>query len=358
MLTPTPLACALRAALFGLSLGSLSLGATAADVPASAAQANRFDFTVAPGPLDRALGAFGQQSGIMLAADSTLTLGLQSAGLKGRFSIDEGLAHLLTPLGLQALNEGGSYRLLPLPRSTSGGIELGATAVTANQLGTVTEGSGSYTPGTIATATRLVLTPRQTPQSVTVITRQHMDDFGLNTVDDVMRHTPGVSVSAYDSERSNYYARGFSINNFQYDGIPSAVRNVGYSAGNTLSDMAIYDRIEVLKGSTGLLTGAGSLGATLNLVRKKPTADFQGHAILGAGSWDDYRSELDVSGPLTDTGNIRGRAVAAYQDKHSYLDHYTRKTAVYYGTLEFDLSPDTLLTVGGDYQDNTPKGSS
>ncbi len=72
-----------------------------------------------------------------------------------------------------------------------------------------------------------------------------MDDFALDSVDDVMRHTPGITVSAYDTDRSNYHSRGFSINNFQYDGIPSAVRNVAYSAGNTLSDMAIYDRVEV-----------------------------------------------------------------------------------------------------------------
>ncbi len=71
--------------------------------------------------------------------------------------------------------------------------------MTANQLGNVTEDTGSYTPGYIATATRLVLTPKETPQSITVVTRQHMDDFGLNNVDDVMRHTPGITVSAFDS---------------------------------------------------------------------------------------------------------------------------------------------------------------
>lgn len=238
-----------------------------------------------------------------------------------------------------------------------GTLELGATSIISNQLGTITEESGSYTPGTIATATRLVLTPRETPQSISVITRKHMDDFGLNSIDDVMRHTPGVTVSTLDSERTEYSARGFAINNFQYDGIPM-LRNSAYSAGNTLSDMAIYDRIEVLKGATGLLTGSGDPGATINLIRKKPTHEFKGHFSLGAGSWDNYRSEIDVSGPLTESGNVRGRAVAAYQDKHSFQDHYERETSVYYGILEFDLSEDTLLTVGADYQDNVPEGSS
>lgn len=236
-------------------------------------------------------------------------------------------------------------------------LELSETTVTANQLGTITEASGSYTPGSIATATRLVLTPRETPQSISVITRRHMDDFGLTSIDDVMRHTPGISIATADSERSLYFARGFAINNFQYDGIPMT-RDSAYSAGNTLSDMAIYDRIEVLKGATGLLTGSGDPGATINLIRKKPTYEFQGHVSAGAGSWDNYRTELDVSGPLTDSGTVRGRAVAAYQDENSFRDHYSRKSKVYYGVLEFDLSPDTLLSVGADYQDNLPKGSS
>ena len=163
-----------------------------------------------------------------------------------------------------------------------------------------------------------MLTPRETPQTISVTTRQEMNDFALNSIDDVMRHTPGVSVVTYDSERTEYYARGFAIQNFQYDGIPMR-RDSAYSAGNTLSDMAIYDRIEVLKGATGLLTGSGDPGATINLIRKKPTRLFQGHAQLGIGSWDNYRSELDASGALNEAGTLRGRAVAAYQDKHSYL---------------------------------------
>ncbi|MGC5700771.1 TonB-dependent siderophore receptor [Pseudomonas sp. NFXW11] len=315
-------------------------------------------FAIARQSLANALDQLSNQSGLQIAYASSMAQGLESPGVSGRMSAEQALSKLLAGTGLGFERNGNNAVLLTRLAQSGQAMELEATQITSNQLGTVTEGSGSYTPGTIATATRMVLTPRQTPQSITVVTRQHMEDFGLNNVDDVMRHTPGITVSAYDTDRTNYYARGFSINNFQYDGIPSTVRNVAYSAGNTLSDMAIYDRVEVLKGATGLLTGAGSLGATINLVRKKPTAEFKGHASLGMGSWDNYRSELDISGPLTETGNVRGRAVAAYQDKQSFLDHYSRKTSTYYGILEFDLSPDTLLTVGGDYQDNIPKGSS
>ncbi|MDF3164311.1 TonB-dependent siderophore receptor [Pseudomonas proteolytica] len=351
----TPLASALRAIIVGLTVATASHAAMAATSQPATEQAPRLSYDIAAGSLDRVLGAFGNQAGVMIAIDSALAKGVQSQGLHGSFAVAEGLERLLAPLGMQAEYEQGSYRVVA--RAADGQVQLQATQISANQLGSITEGTGSYTPGTIATATRMVLTPRETPQSISVVTRQVMDDFGLNAIDDVMRHTPGITVSTYDTERTNYYSRGFSIVNFQYDGIPT-LRDAQYSAGQTLTDMALYDRVEVLKGATGLLTGAGGPGGTINLIRKKPTSEFKSSIELGAGSWDNYRSQIDVSGPLTETGNVRGRAVAAYQDKKSFLDHYSRKTGVYYGILEVDLDPDTLLTLGADYQDSDPKGSS
>lgn len=202
---------------------------------------------------------------------------------------------LASALGLAVFATTAQADDAPAPPKDDAAQTLQTVQVTANQLGTVTEGSDSYTPGTIATATRLVLSPRQTPQSISVITRQEMNDFALNGIDDVMKVTPGISIVTYDSERTEYYARGFAVQNFQYDGIPMA-RDSAYSAGNTLSDMAIYDRVEVLKGATGLLTGMGDPGATINLVRKKPTRALAGSATLGVGSWDTYRAEVDVGG--------------------------------------------------------------
>ncbi|MDR0210509.1 MAG: TonB-dependent siderophore receptor [Pseudomonas putida] len=340
----TPLVLAIQLAL--------PLLATALTAPLAHAESARFH--IPAGSLDDSLKRFAQQSGIAILYPSTTVKGLAAPALEGEYETEDGLARLLAGSGYRAQAGEHGYRLVALDKSAA--LELDSTSVISNQLGTITEGSGSYTPGTIATATRLVLTPRQTPQTISVVTRQEMDDFGLNAIDDVMRHTPGITVSTYDSERSMYYSRGFPVQNFQYDGIPT-LRNDAYSAGNTLSDTAIYDRVEVIKGASGLLSGAGAPGATINLIRKKPTHEFAGHMTLGAGSWDNYRSELDLSGPLNDSGSIRGRAVAAYQDKHSFQDHYERKISTYYGILEMDLSEDTLLTLGADYQDNDPKGS-
>nr|WP_308220202.1 TonB-dependent siderophore receptor [Pseudomonas sp. 18.1.10] len=341
-----------RALHFNLLPSALAL---AVSLPiAGYVQAQELEIDVPAQPLGSALQEFGRQTNLQVLYSPTDVEGKNSNAIKGKQEPRQAIANLLKGTGVNYSLQGNAIAISAV---ASSGLELGATQVTANQLGTVTEGTGSYTPGTIATATRLVLSPRETPQSISVVTRQAMDDFGLNAIDDVMRHTPGITVSTYDTERTNYYSRGFSIVNFQYDGIPT-LRDAQYSAGQTLTDMAIYDRVEILKGATGLLTGAGGPGGTINLIRKKPTSEFKSSIELGAGSWDNYRSQIDVSGPLTETGNVRGRAVAAYQDKHSFLDHYSRKTGVLYGILEVDLTPDTLLTLGADYQNSDPKGSS
>ena len=343
-----------------LALAIHLIVASAAGVAyASTAQAQSAavqSYDIPAGPLSNALNRFAQQAGVAIIFQSSDLEGLSTSGLHGAYNEQGGFEALLRGSGYTAVKSANGYMLDALP-AAGGALELGATQVSANQLGTITEGSGSYTPGSIATATRMVLTPRETPQSISVVTRQAMDDFGLNSIDDVMRHTPGITVATYDSDRTSYYSRGFAIKNFQYDGIP-ILQDPQYSAGHTLTDTAIYDRVEILKGATGLLTGAGGPGGTINMVRKKPTREFKAHIDVGAGSWENYRSEIDVSGPLTESGNVRGRAVAAYQDKHSFMDHYKRDSEVYYGILEVDLTPDTLLTLGADYQDNNPKGSS
>lgn len=350
---PRPLSAGIRRAL----LCSILLAPIGMPALAMADGEPQREYQIAQGDLGQALTRFAAEAGVVLSFDPELTRGHSTDGLQGTYAVSEGLQRILAGSELQVVQQNDQrYSIIPAAADSSA-LELGAITVVSNQLGTITEGSGSYTPGTIATTTRLVLTPRQTPQTISVATRQYMDDFGLNAIDDVMRHTPGVSVATYDSERTIYYSRGFPIQNFQYDGIPT-LRNDAYSAGATLTDMSIYDRVEVVKGAAGLLSGAGAPGATLNLVRKKPTTEFAGHVTLGAGSWDNYRSELDVSGSLTQTGNVRARAVASYQDKHSFQDNYQRATSTYYGIIEADITPDTLLTFGADYQYNDPEGSS
>ena len=182
----TKITRAVRLAVLGVSLASVS---GLALMSTQACAQSQTAYQVAAGPLGKALTQFGVQAGVTISFDTEQARYLNTAGLEGSYSIEEGLDRLLANSGLQAQRQSnGGYVLVASDPEEA--LQLGATQVITNQLGTVTEGTGSYTPGAISTATRLVLTPRETPQSISVITRQHMDDFALDNVDDVMRHPP------------------------------------------------------------------------------------------------------------------------------------------------------------------------
>ncbi|MCI3945926.1 TonB-dependent siderophore receptor [Pseudomonas syringae] len=236
-------------------------------------------------------------------------------------------------------------------------MTLPAISVTGHMDTATTEGTGSYTTGQTAAATHLPLSLRETPQSMTVITRQRMDDQQLNSVQDVLNNTTGVSSYQSDSDRTSFYSRGFLINNVQYDGIPTVVGDIVNGSGISSLDTAFYDRVEVVRGASGLLTGTGNPSAAINLVRKRPTREFSASASLGAGSWDTHREMGDVSTPLTEDGRIRARMVGTSQEGNSYLDGYKPQRQAFYGIIEADLTPDTTVSLGYDYQDITPKGS-
>lgn len=202
-------------------------------------------------------------------------------------------------------------------------------------------------------AAKLPLSLRQTPQSVTVITAERIQDFGLSSIANVLEQTTGITVQENDSNRVNFTSRGFSISNFQLDGAPTS-----YSSGNSaMGDTSLYERIEVIRGAAGLVTGAGDPSATINLIRKAPTREFQGSAAVTAGSWSRGRVEADVSGPLAASGRVRGRVSAAFEDKESHIDLYEEKKTVAMAVVEADLTPSTLVRVGYDYLEVTPRGS-
>ncbi len=227
-------------------------------------------------------------------------------------------------------------------------LELGATEISDNRLGSTTEGSTSYTTGAMNTATKLPLTMRETPQAVTVITRQRMDDQNMTSINDVARYTPGLFLNQSSGPgRQSYTARGFDVDNLMYDGIPSAY--TGWVVG-AQPNLAMFDRVEVVRGSTGLVTGAGTPSAAINLVRKRPLAEQKVTVTGAAGSWDNYRGELDASSPLNDSGTLRGRIVTSYRDANGFRDGQEENHGLFYAISEADLSDDTTLTLGFSHQ--------
>ncbi|MEG0632412.1 MAG: TonB-dependent siderophore receptor [Pseudomonas sp.] len=343
----------LKRSVLALTLQSILLGGMAGLPLASSAvqveQADRRHYDLAAGALEESLNSFAQVAGITLPFDPALVQGKHAPALRGDFAVHEGLNRLLLDSGLTATrNASGNYLLIPRA-DDAGALQLGATTVSGLALGSTTENSGSYTTGAMQTATKLPLSLRETPQSVTVITRQRMDDQGMRSLDDVVQATPGLRLSASRPANSEYFARGFPITNLMFDGLPTTY-NADWVA---TADLAPYDRVEVVRGATGMMQGAGNPSAAINMVRKRPTREFQASVSASAGSWDNYRSELDISGPVNASGSVRGRFVGAYNDKDSYQDYAGRERGVFYGISEFDLSDSTTLTVGAsDQNDN------
>jgi outer membrane receptor for ferric coprogen and ferric-rhodotorulic acid len=231
------------------------------------------------------------------------------------------------------------------PAADENMVVEGTTGGTADE-------SQDYNVKTTRAGTKMLLTPRDVPQSVSVITKQRMQDQNLQSVGDVMDNTTGISTEVIDSERVSYFSRGFYINNYTYDGIPSSVSDT-WNFGDAAEDTAIYDRIEVVRGATGLMTGAGNPAASVNMVRKQADSkEFTGNISASYGSWNKQRYVLDVSGPLNEEGSVRGRVVAGYQDQDSWLDRYHKTKKFIYGVVDADVTDNTTVSLGYDYQEN------
>ena len=204
-------------------------------------------------------------------------------------------------------------------------------------------------------ATGLDLSPRETPQSISIITREQLDDQASINIADALSYTTGVSVKALDRARYTLAARGFEITSFQFDGAPFFIGNLGLEENNT----AIFERIEVMRGANGLLQGVGEPSATINLVRKHATShDLTGVMSLEAGSWGRIAANGDITAPLAADGAVRGRLVAQVYSQDSFVDLEQSKGYVVYGVIDADLGATTRISLGASYQQDDFDGLS
>ncbi|HSX52329.1 MAG TPA: TonB-dependent siderophore receptor [Cellvibrio sp.] len=209
-------------------------------------------------------------------------------------------------------------------------------------------------PEKTKTATKLNLTVLETPQVVSVISRDQIEDFSLREINSLLAYAPGVTVEQVETGRTYYTARGFDIVNFQVDGmgVPFAY---GLTSGH--DDTALYEQVEVVKGATGLITGLANPSATINYIRKRPTDELQATVVGSAGSWDQYRIDGDISGPIAGDA-LKGRLVVAKQDGDSYLDRYGKDLSIFYGVLSGDITEGTRFTLGHSINDSQTDGNS
>ncbi len=353
-----PLAVALA-----LATGSTPFVAVSAHAQGTTSAVQRFNLPA--GPLDATLTAIARQAGRVIVIDPQQVKGLQAEAVQGEMTMEQAFAKALSGSGL-ALTQRDNGTLgvkradATLNKTAAAGTATAGLAAASHQdsgAASRSEMETVYVYGErdkTDTATKLNLTVFETPQVVSVISRDQIDDFSLRETNALLAYVPGVTVEQVETGRTLYTARGFDIVNFQFDGV-GVPSSYGLSQGH--DDTAIYEQVEVVKGATGLITGLANPSATINFLRKRPTQETQASVAAAAGSWDTYRLDGDISGPII-ADKLHGRVVVARQDGDSYLDRFSKELTVFYGIASATITDTTRFTLGYSINDNHNDGNS
>jgi iron complex outermembrane receptor protein/outer membrane receptor for ferric coprogen and ferric-rhodotorulic acid len=313
-------------------------------------QASQVDFSIPAQPLEHALRMFSEQSRHQVLFDEAVVAGKRSPAVNGRYTPREALDQLLSGSNVRVNSARPNvYTLTVVGQASGDAVTLQSVTVTGSGVGNpTTEGTGSYTSDAISII-KLTQSVRETPQSVSVLTRQLLDDKNLTTLDEALAQTTGVTKTARNFGNHKFSIRGFTVDDSNY--LVDGVAGVVYAPVGWLPiDTAVFDRVEVLRGAAGLMLGSADPSGAINMVRKRPRGEGHFEGSTTVGSWDNYRMELDGGGPLNESGTVRGRLVTAYQDRHYFYDGTKSKSPLVYGVIDADLGRDTTLTFGARHQ--------
>lgn len=184
---------------------------------------------------------------------------------------------------------------------------------------------------------------KDVPNTITVVDREQIEAQNLFTLEDAVTATNGITVTGVGSEDPSFLSRGFTINNYLIDGVPT----LSFNFPSVVPDLFFYDRLEVLRGPAGLFSGSGNPAGSINLVRKRPFDMFKAQGSIGYGSYDNIRGELDISAPLAQGVGIRAGAMIQDQDQFYDVGHRNRIGA--FATASVEIGGNTTLTFGGNY---------
>ena len=246
------------------------------------------------------------------------------------------LASLLAPFPLSALAETVTLQ--------APAVQLDTLTVEGNRLYDMppSEQTGGYTVDSATVGTKTPAALRDIPQSTTSYTNEYIQDRQFVHLDDLAKYTAGLRTLTNDSGRSSIYARGYEYDEFNIDGLPAPMASIF----GTVPSLVAFDRVEVMRGPSGLFNSTSELGGVVNMVRKRPTSEFEGHVTGRYGTWDQNYQEVDVSGPLDEAGRVRGRFIASRADTNGEVDYNANTSNTYYGALDIDLSDSTQVSFG------------
>ncbi|CAM4405045.1 TonB-dependent siderophore receptor [Bordetella pseudohinzii] len=303
---------ALSAALV-LALASTVAPPRDAQAAEAAAQLRRYD--IAAGPMDQVLNRYAQDAGVMLAVDGALTAGRQSAGLRGSYGLAEGFAAILSGSGLAARPQGAGY---VLRRAPAGDV---ATLAPVSVSG-ASAADNSYVAETSRAGTKTDTAILEVPQSISVVTRRQMEAQNAQSVTEVLRYVPGVTVETYGIDPKGFdwvMIRGFNAQSSS--DYKDGLRQGG--SGYTLfrSEPYALERIEVLRGPSSVLYGQGDAGGVINRVSKLPQATPQYEAELEYGSFQRKQAAVDLTGPINQDGTLMYRLIGVARDANTQFSY-------------------------------------
>ena len=191
----------------------------------------------------------------------------------------------------------------------------------------------------------------EVPQSIQVLPQQLLEDQQVIRLDNALENVPNV---VRDNSAGNN-GDAFAIRGFQR---PTILRDGFRTAGalevvNRFEETANVEQIEVLSGPASILYGNVEPGGVINLVTEQPLPEFFGEVGLQLGSFELFRPTLDVSGPLTDDGDLLYRLNVAYEYGDGFRDFETNVERVFVApVLQWQIGDRTSLTFELDYLDD------
>ena len=308
---------------------------------------------IAAGDLTGALNQLATRFGISLQFNADLTNGLSTQGITGETNLNQGFAQLLGGTGLTAIAKGDGVYVI---QQVEGDMVLSPVKVQSTaktRFGDAPAEPGGLKAEYQSTATKMAMPLKETPQAISVVTRYSMDVRQVRDVPNAIELATGVSISTAGGGVSNgpgpFSGRGQYGQRYLVRGRDESLRVDGFKLSMAEPDPVVYERIEVVKGPTGFY-GNGALGGFINLVRKKPQEDFSATISGEAGSFETYRTELDVTGAIDQQKGMNGRLIVAYEDAGAFVEELESQRLVIAPSVEFEMGDKSRARLDLTYQ--------
>ncbi|WP_236167670.1 TonB-dependent siderophore receptor [Pseudomonas atacamensis] len=292
-------------------------------------------------PLSTTLNQIASQGGLALSLNPALAAGKTSAPVNGQYDAAGALRAALRGTGLQLeQSSAGTYTLVAVPEGT---LALPETSVIGvenfeSAWGPVEGYTATRTAAGTKTDTALV----EAPRSISVATRQQMDDRSVHSLDDAVRYMPGITASSYGSDtRADWLrVRGFEPTQF-LDGLPLPK---GVYA-NPKQETWNLDRLALLRGPASSVYGQTPPGGLLDMVSRRPSAEASSEIQLQYGSDNHRQINFASTGKIDEAGQFLYGLSGVVRDSGTQVDHVDNKRYNIAPSLTWNIDDDTKLTL-------------